>query len=105
MHCRLLAHFPAKGNPFAAFSKMPFSTPDTAKAPAAGRRVISFSNSGNSWRQLHCKKLQALVQRWFFAGRQCRNRVLADREAEKEKAGLEPKFQRNQVRVPRLSLA
>jgi hypothetical protein len=39
------------------------STSDTAKAPAAGRRVIPFFNSGNRWRQLRWKVPQELVQK------------------------------------------
>src|SRR6185437_6632622 len=55
MRCRPLAHsFRQNGIRFAVFENA-VSTPDTAKALAAGRRVISIFNSGNPWRQQRLK--------------------------------------------------
>jgi hypothetical protein len=74
---------------------------DTAKAPAAARRVISIFNSGNPLRQLRWSVPQELVQRSFLSlrARGRRNHGVD----EPEKASAEPNFRRNQWWVPQLS--
>src|ERR1700722_19725604 len=65
-----------------------YSMDDPAKAPAAGRRVISFSNSGNPWRQQRLKgDLRACTEIVFRSGPRDSGETAASRPSGKRPDG------------------